>query len=220
MPADFMPRDYNGFDTFQRILLKNVQAKLGPWGIPAAAFNSLQALQTKWDAAHSKARNKPSRTSTDVLIRSKTRKTYEAALRQFIRQYLRFNMAVTSSQKVGMGLTVPDDVKTRSGKPTHAPRFHIVEIADRQHRLRFSDPKRPTSRSKPKGVRTVQVYRFIGEKQPAMKDYRFIGNANGRYFFSKFRMEQQGQKAWYRVRYENTRGATGPWSTERFAFVA
>jgi len=221
MGGDFIPRGYNAFDAFQANLVKIVQAKQAAWSIPAAAVNALVQTQTKWTAAHNKARNKTNRTSGDVEDRVSGRKIFEATVRKFVREHLRFNPKLSTRDKVNMRLLVPDDVLTRASKPKVGPYLLVEKIMHTRHVLRVTDPSRPESRNKPKGVRAAQVFRFVGDAAPkTMEAYRFIGNASRLRFLSDFTKADEGKRAFYRARYENTRGEVGPWSRVASAVVA
>ena len=86
----------------------------------------------------------------------------------------------------------------------------IDAIKHLSHKLRLTDPANPHTQSKPKGVRAIQVFRFVGTSAPAdVSEYQFVGDATRFLFESKFTLADVGKTAYYLARYVNTRGIPG-----------
>ena len=58
---DYIPNADSKFDIFQNNFMHGVEPKLGDWEIPNDAFDSLEDLQTAWNDAWAKVKNKDTR---------------------------------------------------------------------------------------------------------------------------------------------------------------
>lgn len=211
--TDYIPSKDAEFNTFQDDFMTIVQPKLNAWNIPAAAFTVLQNEQITWNTAYGVAKNVNNRSRSDVLAKDTARESYEKELREFVQEHLAHNSDVSNTNRKKLGITVRDTERTRVQVPSNSPRISIDKIENMRHTLLITNPKNPKSRSKPKGVRAVQIFRFIGDEPPNdTKQYRFTGNATRARFISEFKTADAGKTAFYIARYENTRGETGPWS--------
>lgn len=211
--GDYIPAGDAEFDAFQKNLFDTVSVNLGTFGITLGTLNALLPFKNAWEAAFEIARKPTTRTSADVEKKDRTRQEYEAELRPFVKLRLTNNPNVKTEHLRQMHLTVPDEERTRAPEPTRPPVLIVEKIENMQHTLRILDSENPDTRAKPVGVKQTQIYCFVGTSAPATHaDYTFIGNASRFIFRSKFTPADEGKKAWYIGRYENTRGETGPFS--------
>jgi len=102
---DYIPTTDKGFDTFQDDLIKGVLPNLSTWKIPQEEFDVLLPLQTDWNTAWGKAKNKKTRNSGDVEAKDEALKLYEKAIREFVQQWLAPNKKVSNEQLIKLGLT-------------------------------------------------------------------------------------------------------------------
>jgi len=218
---DYMPTGDAAFDIFQLNLMSIVQPKLTTWSIPTTEFTALTTLQTAWNTAWDKAKNKDTRSRADVAAKKAARKAYQSALRKFVRQWLAFNSKVSDADREALGLKVKDVEPTPMPVPDRAPDITIDAIKHLSHKLRLTDPANPHTQSKPKGVKSIQVFRFIGSAAPSdVSQYQYVGDATRFLFESKFVLADVGKSVWYIARYINTRGIPGPWSNSVTATIA
>jgi len=221
MRTDYIPAKDESFDVFQSNFIASVQPKLITWSIPTTEFTALTTLQTAWNTAWNKAKNKDTRSRADVQAKKEARKAFQSALRKFVRQWLAFNSKVTDADREALGLKVKDIEPTPMPVPDRAPDITIDAIKHLSHKLRLTDPANPHTQSKPKGVRAIQVFRFVGTSAPTdVSEYQFVGDATRFLFESKFTLADVGKTAYYLARYVNTRGIPGNWSNVVSAAVA
>ena len=218
---DFIPQTDAGFDIFQSNFIASVQPKLITWSIPTTEFTPLTTLQTAWNTAWNKAKNKDTRSRADVQAKKEARKAFQSALRKFVRQWLAFNSKVADADREALGLKVKDIEPTPMPVPDRAPDITLDAIKHLSHKLRLTDPANPHTQSKPKGVRAIQVFRFIGTSAPSdISQYQYVGDATRFLFESKFTLADVGKTAYYLARYVNTRGIPGNWSNVVSAAIA
>jgi len=208
------------FNSFQEILIKHIELKRVAWGISQAAFDELKLLHDAWKPIWIAYVDPTIRTETVTRTKNKARKKLEKAIRQFVKQWLAFNAKVSDTNRVGMSLTVRDKTNTRVNQPKITPGINVREIQHLIHILSIRHPSTPDSKAKPKGIRAVQIFMSVSEKQPKLKDYRFVGNATRHLYRVNHNPQNKGETAWYIARYENTRGETGTWSMHRRAVIA
>ncbi|MBI4723455.1 MAG: hypothetical protein HY769_10775 [Candidatus Stahlbacteria bacterium] len=218
---DYMPTTDAGFDAFQATFINKVQPKLGAWSIPVAEFNQLLNFQLDWGVAWAKARDKDTRSRADVQQKKGARKAYVAGLRKFAKSWIMYNDKVTDAEREGLGLKVKDIEPTPMPVPAYAPDITIDTIRHLLHKIRLTDPLNPHTQEKPKGVREIEVFRFLGDTAPTnISAYEFVGNATKFLYEVRFEMADVGKKVFYVARYVNTRGIPGPWSIVVNAAVA
>lgn len=211
--SDFVPRPDAEFNLFQANLVAIVQPKLAAWSIPPAQFNPLLPLKTTWETKFGIASNKDNRTRADVKAKDDARTAYEKPLRKFIASYLSKNPKIPDSDKEMMGLNVPDGHHTPVPVPASRPLGKVNTSNRLQHIIGFSDENTPTSKAKPKGVRGCQIWMKIGGVAPAdASELRYIATDTRTPYTLDFAGADAGKMAYYWLRWENTKGQTGPWS--------
>jgi len=113
----FIPRKDGEFFSFQRVLVTKVQAKKADWDIPDSAVDVLANHRTVYEPLYSKASQKRSRTSTDVLAHRQERKAYEKDIRVFVNSHIRFNDLISNSERLSLG------VPPRDTEPSPKPKI-------------------------------------------------------------------------------------------------
>jgi len=219
--ADYIPSTDPGFDLWQKGLLTNVKAKQTAWGISADATTSLESKQGVWNNAFSKASNKQDRTAADVQAKNDTLADYKKEIRSFVAEFLANNSKVTDSDRVQMGLTVKSETRTPAAVPATSP-LGTVDFGVRlQHTLRISDEATPQSKAKPAGVHGCEVWVKLGGEAPKdVSELTFLGTSTGNSYTTNYEGKQANILAYYWLRWVNTRGEHGPWSSTLSAIIA
>jgi hypothetical protein len=197
-----------------------VLANLAPWGITQNDVAPLQAKQTVWTAAFAKASNKQNRTSADVQAKNDARDEYQNLLRKFNAQWISNNTKVPDSERQRMGLTVRSESRSLAPVPSTRP-VGTIDFGTRlRHSIRFSDEQSPTSRAKPDGVHGCEIWMKLGGEPPkSAKELQFKGVCTRSPFEIEFEGTDGGQTAYFWLRWVNTRGEQGPWSSPLSAMV-
>jgi hypothetical protein len=217
----YIPANEEDFNEWQLNFMSLVSSNLVLWSIAAGIFTALQTVQTGWDTAYAAGRDEANPTSSQRRAKNDSHTFYEKELRKFVRTYITNNPVITNADKVAIGVTVPDGIRTRSERPGYAPKEAVDGIKHLRHIIRITDPTNPLTRSKPKGVRGIRVLRYVGAVPPrGIADYTDIGTSTKFLFKSDFSDADMGKTAWYISLYENTRGETGPPSDPVSAVIA
>lgn len=206
---DFIPNSDAEFHVWQGALIAIVQPSVTTWGILPADMTALTGFQATWIAAYNKASNKQNRTAADVQIKDDARKAYEKAIRTFVAQWLSSNTKVSNGERERMGLTVKTGTRTAATVPSTSPVGTIDFSVHGQHSISFVDQLTPTSKAKPDGVMAAEVWAKVGDAT----DYTYIGLSTRTPYVAKYTDTDAGKTATYRLRWVNTHGEQGPWSS-------
>lgn len=210
-PQDYIPSTEEDFNDFQEQFESILVARGPAWGVPALTITGVTNAMTNWVARYAAGKDEADPTSAQRQKKNDARKSYTSLIRSVVKQYIRSNPAVTNDDLVTIGLSVPDTTRTRVAVPGYAPRQAIDAITHLGHKIRITDPTNPSTKSKPKGVSRINVYRYIGTAAPVkLSDYQLVSSATKFLVTSSFEDADVGKKAWYIVQYENTRGERGP----------
>lgn len=217
---DFIPTGDAEFNLWAQALLAQAVANATPWGILAADVTALTTSQTVWTNAFAKASNKQNRTAADVKAKDDAREAFTKLLRKFIAQWLSNNSRVADSERQRMGLNVKSKTRTAAPAPTSSPIASIDFSTRLQHTISFVDERTPQSRAKPEGVHGCEVWVKVGGEAPkSATEMTYLATDTATPYVTIFEGEQIGQTAWYMLRWVNTRGERGPWSSTIGAIV-
>jgi len=217
---DLVPSADADFNVFQSGVVTDTQTNATVFGVLAADITALVALQTTWTNAYAKASNKQNRTAADVQAKNDARTNYEKALRKFIAKWLANNDKVPDAERQRMGLTIKSGAHTPVGAPATSP-IATVDFSTRlQHSVYFVDENTPTSKAKPEGVHGCEVWKKLGNPAPVNEtELAFAGVCTRSPFTVYFHGDDAGKNAWYWLRWVNTKGEHGPWSSAVSAMV-
>ena len=104
--------------------------------------------------------------------------------------------------------------KTPIPVPKSFPVATVIATDRLEHNVSFSDSSTPTRRGKPFGVQGCEVYVAVADNPPTdPKAYRFVALATRSPQKVTFGSEDGGKTANYLLRWVNTKGEKGPWSS-------
>lgn len=218
--TNFIPRPDAEFSLWAAALISIVQTNATTWAITAADVTALAALQTTWTGAFAKTSNKQNRTPADIQAKDDSRDAFEAGLRKFIAQWLSNNAKVPNSERQRMGITVKTNTRTASPVPATSP-VAVIDFSTRlQHTINFADEASPRSKAKPEGVHGCEVWVKVGGEIPKdAAEFTYLATDTATPYVATFESSDTGKTAWYILRWVNTRGERGPWSSLFSALV-
>jgi len=218
--VDFIPRSDGEFNLWQGTLVEYTALNLSAWGIPEPDFAIVKSKQTAWVAAYAKASNKQNRTSADVTEKDEAHVEYEAVIRPFVAQWLANNSKVSDSDRTRMGLTVKSGTRTPVAKPSTCPVATVDFSVRKQHTINYSDEASPRSKAKPDGVHGCEIYLKVdGDAPKDVSEMTYAGTCTATPYVQTFDGTKAGKTVYYWLRWVNTRGEAGPWSTTVSAMV-
>ena len=218
--TDFIPHSDGAFNLWQVDFVQDVEQNATAWGIAIEDVTLLKAKKSVWDAAFSKASNKQNRTSADVQAKDDARFNYVDVIRPFTAQWLSNNSKVTDSDRTRLGLTVKTGTRTPVAKPDTCPVATIDFSIRKQHSINFSDEASPRSKAKPEGVHGCEIYMKVdGEAPKLVSELVYQATCTSSPYVVTFDGTQAGKTVYYWLRWVNTRGEAGPWSSVASAMV-
>jgi hypothetical protein len=148
-------------------------------------------------------------------LKKAARAAAEKGMRDFAREYVRYNHLVPDEVKKSMGLHEADTTRTEHKPPELQPETSVEGMANRNYHkvwaLNTMDAKNP--KSKPKDADGVCFGVQIGGERPKSgKDLKDIRYSRKIFLVYKFGEELKGQTVYYATCYMNEKGEQGEWS--------
>ena len=219
--ADYIPQNDAEFNLWQANMVEIIASNLENWAISTDDFTALNGLQENWAIAFAKASNKQNRTSADVLAKDDAREAYVKDLRSFVAQWLANNSKVSNSDRGRMGLTVKSGTRTPVPVPITLPVGSIDFSIRLQHTIQFADEATPRSKAKPAGVHGCEIWMKIDGNAPVdASELSYVATDTSSPYTTTFEGRYAGKIVYYWLRWVNTRGERGPWSSTISAIVA
>ena len=182
--------------------------RLGTSALALSVFNEKYVL---WAANWLLHENPLTQTEAVNLTKENLRDALDPVIRD-IQNKADVSDNVTDDDRVVLHVPERDTTRTRIEAPTVAPDITIEKREHLEVTIRLHNPEDPETNAKPDGVEAVEVFQFIGDNPPALKDWSYVGST-GRFLFPINYLEEDTKKtAHIAARYRNPRGETGPWS--------
>jgi hypothetical protein len=208
-----MPHNDVVFNVWQGNFVTNVDANATPWGVPATKVTELKGNQTAWTTVYGKVSNWSNTTPTDRLAKKSEKKTYTKYMRGFVKEFLINNSKLTDSDRELLGLTVKSETRTPVAVPVSYPTGKVDVSVNHQHSIHFKDSK-TGAKAKPEGVYGAEIWTKVGGEAPkADADYTYLDVCTKTPYLAIYEVADVAKNIYYRMRWINTRGKHGPWST-------
>ena len=199
---DYIPSPDGDFDAWQNNFITYASANAAALGldplIDIPPLTAAQAARQAKDAA---------------------RGGLEGVIRPLVAR-LQASPEVDDAERQALGITVRDTIPTDVEVPKTRPVVSVDTSQRLQHTIGFADEATPTRKAKPAGVRGAQVWVKIGD--PASVDpneMTFLATDTRTPYVAAFDGADANKVAHYMLRWENTRGETGPWSETASATI-
>ena len=181
-------------------------------GISAGNKATLQSAYTAWNNAYPLSQNPNTRTTTTIADKNNADDDLQTIMRTIFGDIP--DSALTSTDRSTLNLPEHSNSHTPAPVPTSAPVATIDSGNRLEHSISVVDENTPTSRAKPDGVRGCQVWEKIGAPAPvSATDLIFVAETTKSPFVNHFNGADAGKMVYYWMRWVNTRGEVGPWST-------
>ncbi len=220
MAGNYIPRSDGEFDAWQANFVTYASANAAALGLdPLVDIPPLTAAQTTWTTDY--AANTAAQAAAQAARQAKeaARGAYEGVVRPLVAR-MQASASVDDTERAALGITVPDTTPTPVGPPKTRPVVTVDTSQRLQHTIAFGDELTPTSRAKPDGVRGAQIWVKIGDPPPADPDeLTFLATDTRSPYVADFDGADANKVAHYMLRWESTRGETGPWSETASATI-
>lgn len=221
-PHDYIPRPDADFDVWQKNFIKKIIPLASSLGIPKSEINLLKSKKKIWTQNYSKGgkHNKTTRNSAETRAKTDARIDYEKSLRYFVKRWVSYNNLVLTELKVALGVRVPDKTRTRKPKPVSKP--VCTKKNNTEHleiEIEVRDENSPLSRKIPDDYKGYEVWgMLISDREviPSplpLNKFKYYGSSTKyNFIFKDFLETDTVSTLFFRMRWKNTYGETGPWS--------
>jgi hypothetical protein len=133
--------------------------------------------------------------------------------------YVTYNDNISSKEREEMGLPVHSTQRTPPPPITHRPRVEVLFSQLQRHSLVVTDSELITH-GRPPRVAGFEVWRKMGDPAPHTDtDWQLVVQAPRSPHLLIYSDEDARQRVYYRVRWVNSRGESGPWSETVSAII-
>lgn len=168
----------------------------------------LNSSLAAWNASFPASQNINLRTKTIVQSKDVAKENLMVAIR---RVYDDIPASVLTLQdRNTLNLDLPSGSKTPSPVPTQKPIAQVDTSKRLTHTISFTN--QDGTAAKPAGVRGCQIWHKVGVAPASIADLDFITSDTASPYIQQFDVADAGKTVHYWLRWENTRGETGPWS--------
>lgn len=161
MVPSYIPPQLAACDAWLTNLDTLLTAAPATYGITAPTAALVAAQQVLFHAAFLLSTTPATRTPVTVQATVDARATMEGVVRPICQQIAN-NPAVDPSDKIALGLNLPNNVPVPVPTPTIVPTVSLVRIDPLQATLDIRNPETPTSKKKPLGVIGIQIFTAVG----------------------------------------------------------
>jgi hypothetical protein len=211
---DHLPTRENELKKWVYPFLRYLKKILERAAFPPAEYELLETLYEDFSNKLDIVSEPSTRTTVTVKEKNVARKALEKELRQAIREYLAFNRSITDIDREALGLPVHKTTRTPAPIATTPPSFEIDTAKAGHVGIHFFAKESARKRGKPLGQRCVEIAWAFSEKPPTRWDelIHSIVDTSSPYIFI-FENDFRGRTIYFALRWENTRGEKGPWTT-------
>jgi hypothetical protein len=218
MATNYIPSADATFNSWQQQAFDYINAQSERFSIDSSAIESFENIKRDWEQKYAVASGYES-THAAIVAKQECRRAYEKFLRDFVNKYIRYNDAVTDSDRANMGLPILSTKRTPSPVPSTYPEHEVDTSVIRRITIHFKD-NGASSKAKPRGVHGAEMRWVISPAQPArIEDMPHTAFDTHTPLTLEFTEEQRGNRLYFALCWINTRGDRGPWSEIGMAIV-
>lgn len=189
-----------------------ITAAPGTYGLVAADALAITAVVGPYQTAQGVVDNPSTRTSVTIAAKNAAKQAMLVIVRTYASQ-IRLNAGVSNSDKLALGLNLPNNTPSPIPAPTSNPLLNIIGATPGQLTLRFADSNTPDKRSKPQGATALQL--FVGVDTITLSDpadTAFDQLVTKQPVAVTFNPGDAGKVATLYGRWSTRTGLVGPWS--------
>jgi hypothetical protein len=221
MSKDWIPHEDTAFDAhykkYCRIVNQKTSGSPPEWAhIPAARVTDLNTGYADWHTACGKLRT--AHTSGDVLAKNKAKEAGMRILRTFNNEFILYSTLVSEQDKVDLG-NHPHNPPSPIPDPPTRPEFYLKILDIMRLAIHFWD-QGSVSKAKPYGIAGAVIYWAILDHVPSgIGELTNSALATRTPYILEFTEQQRGKTVYIALRWQNTKGRTGPASEIQSAIV-
>jgi hypothetical protein len=208
----FIPAADAGFNEWQNTWYNGTAQRLEQWNISEDTFGALEEPRDRWSEKYSITLDPATRTAPATLAKNEARRTYQTAIRAFVRSYQTYNPLISDDERLAVGLPVHKTTHTPAPVQTKAPEYRVDSSVIRRLGIHFWAEGSAT-KAKPAGTHGCEVkWAPLAQPPTSVDDLVHSSFDTNSPLTLEFDESQRGKTIYLCLRWENTRGDKGPWS--------
>ena len=168
----------------------------------------LTAQFTGWNTAYPLSQNPTTSTVTTTATKDAARDDLKDTIRAVYADIP--ESVLTNADRTTLNQPEHSTARTPAAVPTTKPIAKVDTSKRLEHTISFTDED--GSAAKPEGVRGCQIWLKLGDAPKDPKELTYIATDTRSPYLYHFDGADASKTAHYWLRWENTRGETGPWS--------
>lgn len=213
MSTSYIPPKIVAFAAWALNFNTLIVATPAKYGFTAGDAANLNVAYQAFAAAFAVSGNAATRTSPAVAATQAARNALTVVIRNMAK-LVQANAGVADNDKIGLGLPIHDTRPTLTPPPATSPIIGVVGATPGQLTCTYRDQNStPKSRSKPVGVKFLELHVLAGTTAPATAEATpYNCDVTRTPFVLNFSEADAGKTAFIYGRWKNTKGQVGPWS--------
>ena len=218
MSKDYLPVKDGDFLVWALNFVKTIKSYMQLLKLDSKKIDAIQVLVNKFKTNLEKSRD-PEHTHMDIVRKNDSKKELTGSIRYFVGAYLNYNPEITSVQRIEIGISQRNQVRSQLQKPSSSPKL-ILKPGIRLVTVRYMDETNRKG-AKPKGVRGI-IYHWaiLNEPPQSPENLNMVSSQSSGPLVLEFNESQRGQTLYISARWENSHGEPGPWSDIIKTYVA
>lgn len=221
MAAPYIPPKEADLINWSQNFADLILASPSTYGLAPSDAAAIVAANDPWQAAYVTATNPGTRTEVTVAAKNAAKIAAVIVFRTYAAQ-VRINPGVSNSDKLDLGLNLPNNAPSPIVVPPTFPLISIAGAGPGQHEIRFADSTTPSARAKPQNVIQMLLFRGIAVGpivDPALCAFH-AGVTKQPYQSIFSNPADAGKVATYFGRWVTRTGELGPWSAATSMTIA
>ncbi len=181
------------------------------------AVTALNSNFSAWNTVYPASQNVATRTKTITDSKNLANENMMSTLRTIFDDIP--ESVLTLEDRNTLNLQQRSTTRTASAVPTTKPVVQVDTSKHLEHTVSFSDEATPNSTAKPDGVRGCQIWMKLGSPAADPSELQYVATDTASPYVNHFMGVNAGKPVYYWLRWENTRGETGPWSDAVMATI-
>ena len=180
-------------------------------------ITALGANFTDWNTNYPASQNPATSTKTIVDRKNLANQNMMSTLRIIFDDIP--ESVLTIEDRNTLNLQQRSTTRTAAAVPNTKPVAQVDTSKHLEHTISFSDESTPNSSAKPDGVRGCQIWMKLGSPVADVSELQYVATDTASPYVNHFQGVNAGKPVYYWLRWENTRGETGPWSDAVMATI-
>lgn len=181
------------------------------------AVTALNSNFTAWNTAYPASQNPATRTQTITESKNLANQNMMSMLRTIFDDIP--ESVLTIEDRNTLNLHQRSSSRTAAPVPITKPVALVDTSKHLEHTISFTDENTPNSAAKPDGVRGCQIWMKLGSPAVDPSELQYVATDTASPYVNHFAGVNAGKPVYYWLRWENTRGETGPWSDAVMATI-